>query len=604
MASICLCMIAKDEAQNIARCIQSVDGLADEIVLVDTGSTDATPQIAQDLGAKVFHYDWDDSFANARNFAISKAESDWLLLLDPDEALDQGSIEELRKFTETTDLDGANFRMRNYTGTYAPDRYSLHCAMRLLRNCGKYYFHGAIHEQIIDGSGENLTSRFASLGVIVHHYGYLDQVVKEKQKRRRNLPILEKQLADDPTEPFTLFNIGNEYLSMQKYQQALEYYQSAVSNLRNRNLAFVPHLFFRIISCFETLKNPEKALETAEEGLAQFPRCTDFEFRRGDILYKLGRYTLAIESYEKCLAMGVPPFQLEFLPGCGTYLPAYNLGELYFQLEDYKRAVKYFGLTLSLKQDFYAALYRLGTVFNHIYSDKNTVYKMLFAYFAQPKYTPNALVGADILIQEGLLEQALDSLSDLTVSEEYGMELTCTRARILFYNQQFEEAAPLLESVCRAQKPEVHILPAIQSRSALLLFTIGLIVKDDERLSQALSHIQELCTPSEHTVAVLMKELACGRTPEDPHYADEGRRELADMLRILELLLKTHQFDLFEQMLSCLNYVDSNEILLRLAQLYEKNNLPTLAADHVLRSIKELDTLDASGAEILLRQLR
>lgn len=603
MASICLCVIAKDEEKNIERCIQSVKELVDEIVVTDTGSTDSTVSIAESLGAKVYSYPWDGSFANARNFAMDRAESEWLLLLDADEALDKSSIKTVTEFINGTGLDGAHFRIRNYTGAYSPEQYSLHSGLRLLRNNGQYRFHGEIHEQIVSDSGENLSDRFAALDVTLHHYGYLDEIVREKQKRRRNIPILEKQLEQSPDEPFTLFNMGNEYLSMQDYKTALQYYEKAVDSLKNRRVAFVPHLFFRIINCHENLGEQEKALRAIQAALNEFPRCTDYEFLRANILHKCRRYTLAIESLEACLKMGRPSMQLEFLPGCGTYRAAFQLGELYFELQDYGRAIRYYSLTLSHKPNLYIALYRSGKALNKLYPDKNEVSRKLLSYFANPKYAPNALMGADILAGEGLYLQALEALQDLTDTEGRETELTYVKGRVLFYQKQFDDAEPLLNLVCQTPEPDERILRKIRPLSAMMLFAAGLIQNDMKRLEQALIHVQSLCAKSEYAVAVLMRDIFFGRSPEDPHYADEGKAELAAMLRILDMLLKCRRFELFEQMLHALNYVDDKNVLLRLAQLYDENGFLPMAADHVLRSIKELDAIDATGAGILFRQV-
>ena len=603
MASICLCMIAKDEESNIERCIQSVEGLATELVVVDTGSTDGTVQLARCLGATVHSYPWDGSFANARNFAMSKAQSEWLLLLDADEALDPDSKPIVAEFVDTTDLDGAHFRIRNYTGQYSPENYSLHNALRLLRKSDRYHFHGEIHEQIVADDGANLSSRFAVLDAVVHHYGYLDEVVLKKQKRRRNIPILEKQLEQHPAEPFYLFNMGNEYLSVQDFQTALSYYNRALENLKNRNIAYVPHLYFRLINCYESMGAYEKALQTIRAGLRDFPHCTDYEFRRAGILHRLRRYSLAIESYEACLKLGTPPSSLEFVPGCGTYSAACQLGQLYRELEDYMRAIQYYDLALTFKPNLYAVLYQLGDVLNKIEADKNRVAQRLFSYFANPKYTPNALLGADILTEEGLYAQALASLEDLTDDEGHEVELVYVRARALFYQQKWPEAIPLLDQVCRTPQAAGAILRGIRPISALMLYSAGLMRDDEDLTTRALEHVHALCAKSEISVSLLMRELFQNRTPEDPHYAEEGRAELASMFAILKHLLKCHSFDLFERMLQALNYVDSKEVLLYLAQFYDSQDLLPLAAEHVLRSIKELDALNLEGANILLRQL-
>ncbi len=602
-ASICLCMIAKDEEKNIERCIQSSQGLVDEIVLVDTGSSDNTVELARRLGARVYNYQWDDSFANARNFAISKAESDWLLLLDADEALDKNSFSTIVQFIETTSLDGAHLRMRNYTGRFSPDHYSLHSALRLLRNNKKYRFEGEIHEQVVSDECEKISDRFIALDVVVHHYGYLDEIVREKQKRRRNIPILEKQLEQNPKEPFTLFNMGNEYLSMQEYQTALQYYEKALEKIENRRIAFVPHLFFRIINCYENLGDHEKALRTAQEGLGEYPGCTDYAYLRADILHRCKRYSLAIDGFEICLNMGTPPMPLEFLPGCGTYRAAYQLGELYREIEDYGRAVRYYDLALSHKQDLYGALYRMGEALNKLYEDKEEVYVKLFSCFADPKYTPNTLLGADILIKEGLYTQALKSLEGVTDAEGRETELSYVKGRALFYRQQFDDALPLLNTVCAAPEPAQRVLRGVRPMSAMMLFAMGVMQNDMKLVDESLVHIKSYCTPGEHAAAMLMKNVFLELPQDDPHYPDEGKAELTAMLQLLDMFLKCCRFELFEQMLNALNYVDAKEVLLRLAQLFADNGTLPLAAEYVLRSIREMDYIDAAGAGILFRQV-
>lgn len=85
--SLSLCMIVKNEENTLSRCLESVKDIVDEIILVDTGSTDSTVEIAESYGAKIFFYKWDNSFANARNYSLSKASKDWILIMDADDEL-------------------------------------------------------------------------------------------------------------------------------------------------------------------------------------------------------------------------------------------------------------------------------------------------------------------------------------------------------------------------------------------------------------------------------------------------------------------------------------------------------------------------------------
>jgi|GEM_PF-292701 len=601
--SLCLCMIAKDEEDCIGQCIKSVRDIAQEIVVVDTGSADRTAAIAEELGARVLRYAWDDSFANARNFAMRQAQSEWLLLLDADETLDEASKPALLAFVRTTSLDGAHVRVRNYTGKYSPDQYSLHTAMRLIRNHAGYYFHGDIHEQITCDEAADIAPRFAALDVTVHHFGYLDDVVRRKDKRKRNMPILEKQLRDHPGEPFTLFNLGNEYLALQDHRTALSYYRQSLEKLENRRIAFAPHLFFRMASCHSALRDQDAALRVIAQGLRQYPRCTDLEFLRGDILHRQKRYTLAIDSFEACLQMGAPPSALELLPGCGTFRAAFELGGLYLELEDFARAAKYETAALSFKPDLYAALYRLGKAFSGLYEDRDEVEKKLFACFADPGYCPNALVGADILAGEGLYPQALHSLEGITDTEGREAEIAYVRGKTLLCMGERGSARETLLAASAAPGEAGRILRGVPLHSAMLLLILALQTEDEPLAGEALRRITAYGGKHAGEAAKLLIAIRRGETPEDPHFEDEGRAELAFLTEAFGILLKCRAFALFDTLQRALNYIDAKEVLLCLANLFEENNFHALACEHVLRSVRELDAIDETGAGILFRRL-
>jgi glycosyltransferase involved in cell wall biosynthesis len=601
-ATIGLCLIVKDEAKNIARCIESVKGLVDEIIVVDTGSTDDSVKIAEELNAAVYYYPWDNSFSNARNFAMGKAKSQWLLLLDADEELDRGSHEELVQFINTTALDGAHFRVRNYTGSYSPENYNLHNALRLLRNNGLYQFKGNIHEQISRDGAERLFDRFATLDVILHHYGYLDEAVREKQKRKRNIPILEKELEADPDNAFTLFNMGNEYLSVNDYGAALDYYKKAAVNIKDVNMAFVPHLYFRTINCYEGLKQYHAALCLISEGLGIYPGCTDYEFIRANIHLKCKRYTMAIDSFDKCLQMGEPPAPLEFISGCGTFRPAYLLGELYCQLEDYTKALHYYKAALSFKPDMYITLYRIGYALNNIYENKEEVRGQLFSLFADPGYLPNVIVGADILIREGLYGEAL-SVIGATQWEEYAAEAQYLTACAQCFLGQYASACRILDDVLKTDLLKNRILPGICPSGAQLYFAAGLTLDSDERAQRGLELIKSYWGDHEEEACGLLYRIFADDPPDALNFDNDGAAELDAILTILGIILKFKKFELLEKLMRALNYIDCRDILLRVAQLFWKNGFGDLAATYVLRSVKELDVIDEDGAQILFRQI-
>lgn len=601
--TIGLCVITKDEEKNIARCIKSVCSIVDEIVVVDTGSSDNTIKRAEELNAEVYRYEWNNSFSNARNFAIGKMKSEWLLLLDADEALDENARDKLIAFVNTTKLDGAHFRVRNYTGSYCPDNYNLHSALRLLRNNGRYQFRGSIHEQICCDDHDQLYDRFETLDIIVHHYGYLDDVVLEKQKRKRNLPILEKELELNPGDAFTLFNLGNEYLSSNDYVKALDYYNEAKAHLEGVNRAFVPHLYFRMINCYECQRKYQMALDLIAEGLKIYPECTDYEHIRANIQLKSKRYTLAIASLEKCLKMGNAPASLEFISGCGTYRSAFLLGEIYSQLEDYTKALEYYSMTLKLKPEMYIALYRAGKALNKLYADKDAVVSTLFSYFADPVYPPNVIVGADILIGESLYAQAIAVLDAEFLWADYTAEFMYLKAKAYCFLGQLEYAQLLLEKVLVSIPAKSQLLPGMYADSARLYFSIGLSQSQPQTAERSLLLLEAFNSPNEQAAFALMYKIVTDEPPEVLYFENNGAAELETVLNILDIVLHMSNFELFERLLRTLNYIDSSNLLLRVSQVFWDNGFKELAADYVLRSIKELNTIDEYGVHILFHQI-
>jgi glycosyltransferase involved in cell wall biosynthesis len=592
-----LCIIARNEEKNIARCIESVKGFVDEIVVVDTGSTDKTAAIARRLGARVYKYKWDDNFSNARNYAMGKMRSRWLLLLDADEALDPSARKPLRQFIETTDLDGAHLRVRNYTGAYSPERYNLHNAFRLLRNNGKYKFTGAIHEQITRDGSMNLGGRFAVLDLIVHHYGYLDEAVREKNKRARNLPILEKMLAEKPEDAFTLFNIGNEYLSAGDTEKALAYYTRAKENVRDFGIAFVPHLYFRMANALDGLGRQETALKILQEGLTVYPHSTDFEFLRGNIYLRQRRYTLAVASFEKCLKMGRPPAALEFLEGCGTHRAAFMLGDIYARLEDWGRALECYSKTLQFNPAMTGALFPACHALNKLHDDKERVREELFKFFADPKYPPNILAAAEILITEELYTEALKALEMLPPVHEHKAKEMLLIARAEVYLGERERAEGAIYEALQLDEKDALAL------SAHLLLALALRDGDEKAAEKALELTGALNAPDKENAYRLLADIALERDIQPQEFEKGGQGEMEALLEVYDTLLRMRRFELFEQLLRAMNFIDRPELLLRLGHLFYARGFTDLAVSYVLRSIKELDVIDEQGALILSRHV-
>ena len=206
-----LCMIVRDEEEMLPRCLAAVAGAVDEIVIVDTGSQDATVEIARSFGAKVIEFPWTGSFAEARNVSFDAASGDWLMYLDADEVLVAEDLEKLRALTGHTWREAFYLVETNFTGDLTDGTAVTHNAMRIFRNRPEYRFEGRLHEQIGMRLPGYLPERLEQTSVRVEHYGYLGAVRDAKEKSRRNIELLLAQQAESPPTAFLHFNLGSEY---------------------------------------------------------------------------------------------------------------------------------------------------------------------------------------------------------------------------------------------------------------------------------------------------------------------------------------------------------------------------------------------------------
>lgn len=203
-----LCMIARDEEGDLPRCLASVAGVVDDIVLVDTGSTDRTSDIAAAHGARVVRHAWNDDFSTARNAALEHARGRWILVLDADEELDSAEPSLLRRVVQAPPWDGARVRIRNLQPPGDLFQAQAFRATRLFRNRPMYRYAGIVHEQIapaiLHAGG---TVGDADLTII--HHGYVRRTAQAGVDRTaRNLRLLERALALTPDDPYLHYQFG------------------------------------------------------------------------------------------------------------------------------------------------------------------------------------------------------------------------------------------------------------------------------------------------------------------------------------------------------------------------------------------------------------
>ncbi|HEX6972399.1 MAG TPA: glycosyltransferase family 2 protein, partial [Limnochordia bacterium] len=205
--ALSVCMIVKDEEEHLDACLKSVAGVADEIVVVDTGSTDRTVEIAKAHGARVIEFEWCDDFAAARNAGLEVAKGEWILMIDADETVFEEDRELLRR-TVTTRQAVEAFWL-NIHNVLDDGEEVIHAYPRLFRNRPHYRFRGAVHEQIATAITEK-GGKIAPSPVRLRHTGYLTRVVISRNKVRRNVTLLERLVAQGQDDDLLQLSLGHE----------------------------------------------------------------------------------------------------------------------------------------------------------------------------------------------------------------------------------------------------------------------------------------------------------------------------------------------------------------------------------------------------------
>lgn len=586
-----VCMIVKNEAKNIARCLESVLDIADEIVVVDTGSVDHTKKIATDYGAAVYDFEWVDDFSKARNYSIDHATGDWILILDGDDEFEKKDSKKLLDIINSeTAADIYIFNTVCYIGNKAGNDRIMNVNLRLFKNLPEFRYQGRIHESVVS---RNPQIKMEACDITIYHYGYLNSVVNEQNKRERNMRILEQQLKESPENPYFLFCMGNEYFALAEYDKALEHFLGAYAKCNIQDI-YVPKLILRIVMAYDAKGAFAEALDYIEKALSFYPQYTDAEFLRGGIYHKTGNVVKAINSFEKCLQMGEPPSMLNFIIGVGTYRACQAIGSVYHQIGDLHEAVNYFNKALVCKNDLYDAIYSIGSILTKLYREPEELKEHLEQYFPKGS-APSLVMMADIMYLERKYQLALAYIEE---AQKLGTDMTdlqFLKSKSLFNLQRYKEAAQELKKIGKTDKYYFN------SRTMLLLC---LYIQNEFESSKAvLTEIGRL--PEHKKVHRVLLNLGAILTnqPKEPLSEDmEESKEYTPLIfDTLEVLLCAGEYDIFEKALELLNCVEDQEVLLRLAKLYNKYGFIKQAAKEIRRSIAAFDLLDYEAAQILQR---
>jgi len=331
--TLSLCMIVKDEEAMLGRCLAAARDAVDEIIIVDTGSSDRTVEIAESFGARVLHHEWTGDFAAARNVSFAAATGDWVMYLDADEVLVDGDAAALKALTGRTWREAFYLVEVNHTGDLEDGTAVTHDALRVFRNRPHYRFEGRVHEQIAHHLPGYLPERIERTSVRVEHFGYLGVVRDAKGKSRRNIELLEKQVAEGIDTPFLAFNLGSEYAAAGQNERAYESFARAWNDVSAdpgvTSYGYTPSLAARYVKSLRVTERLDRVDAVADQILGIFPGFTDIVFEQGFSARARGDLGTAAVHFRRCLEMGDAPSRYSATVGCGTSMAACALAEVH-----------------------------------------------------------------------------------------------------------------------------------------------------------------------------------------------------------------------------------------------------------------------------------
>ena len=290
--TISLCMIVKNEEHFLGQCLESVDGFVDEMIIVDTGSTDRTVEIAREFGAKVYFHQWQNSFSEARNFSLQFVSGDWVLQLDADEKLERKDIPLLNKVISDPQTNAVFMPILN---DLPEGGISKHYFPRLYRN-GSAHYEGIVHNQL-EFTGKSVTAE-----IIIYHYGYNLTPVQMARKNQRSARLLEKQLEGNPDFLFAWHNLIRIHRNEKEYDLVMQEADAVLSRIPyEQDIAAYVMIAYDAASCAYQKGLFQRAEKYCLNAIEKMPDYLDIYYVLGCVRMGMNRHNAAISEFKKAI---------------------------------------------------------------------------------------------------------------------------------------------------------------------------------------------------------------------------------------------------------------------------------------------------------------
>lgn len=345
-------MIVKNEAASLSRCLKSVEGWVDEMVIVDTGSTDDTVSIAQSFGAKIYSYNWGNDFAAARNVGLQYVQSKWVLVLDADEVLNPEVIPQLQGILQQDNLLAVTLLRHEVGAQQSP--YSL--LSRLFRNHPQIRFQRPYHELIDDHvlalQKQEPHWQVGHLPeVAIEHFGYQADAIATRNKHQRACEIMAAALANNPNDAYLCSKLGALYGDMGQVQPGIQLLKQGL-NLNPPEASILYELHYHLGHTYDRGRQADLALQHYQQAVQQdLPGLLKLGAYNNwaNLLQGCGQYEKASQLYQQVIALQ-PDWALGY----------YNLGLTKRAMGDLVGAIAAYQQAIQKQPDYAEAYQNLG----------------------------------------------------------------------------------------------------------------------------------------------------------------------------------------------------------------------------------------------------
>lgn len=368
LPTISLCMIVKNEEEHLPNALNSVKNAVDEIIIVDTGSTDNTVEIAKSFGAKVYFYEWNDDFASARNEALKHATCDWILSMDADDEMNVNDLLRLKEYLRETDALGFSIPIFSEIVDTSLNikNTSVNYLVRIFKNDPRIKFSRRIHE-FVDQSIFDIGGKIERIDIPVFHRGYTDQNTLNK-KLERNRRLVELALKENPQDHTLWVYLGKTYCILNDLEKAEECYRRAIRLVEGKENRYVTLFFLQSayvdLALLLSKDRMEEALELFNKAIKIDPNFPDTYYYIGMAYYNKGMFKEAYESFKKVFQVDVNKslFSISHL-GIRGELTLTMLQATALQLGMVKDAIEYGNRVLEINPNNAPVLNNMGIAY-------------------------------------------------------------------------------------------------------------------------------------------------------------------------------------------------------------------------------------------------